>query len=44
MPEPLTSEFVAAAVIVQAIVKSLIVSRTGVMVVIDCVRMRPNML
>ena len=47
IPEPLTSEFVVVAVTVQemeAIVKSLIVSRTGVMVVIDCVGMRPSML
>ena len=47
IPESLTSEFVVVAVTVQemeAIVKSLIVSRTGVMVVIDCAGMRPNML
>jgi hypothetical protein len=47
IPEPLTSEFVAVAVTVQemeAIVKSFIVSRTGVMMVIDCAGMRPNML
>jgi hypothetical protein len=47
MPESLTSEFVAVAATVQeveAIIKSFIVSRTGVMVVIDCTGMRLNML
>jgi hypothetical protein len=46
IPESFASEFVAAAVTVQemeAIVKSFIVSRTGVMV-IDHAGMRPNML
>jgi hypothetical protein len=47
MPESLTSEFVAVAATVQeveAIVKSFIVSRTGIMVAIDCTGMRLNML
>jgi hypothetical protein len=47
IPESLTSEFVAVATRVQeaeAIVKSFIVSRTGVMVVINCTGMRLNML
>jgi hypothetical protein len=47
IPESLTSEFVVVAVTVQemeAIARSFIVSRTGVMVVIDCAGMRPNML
>ena len=47
IPESLTSEFVAVTATVQeveAIIKSFIVSRTGVMVVIDCTGMRLNML
>jgi hypothetical protein len=47
IPESLTFEFVAVAATVRetvAIVKSFVVSRTGLIVVIDCTRMRPNML
>lgn len=47
IPEPPTSEFVVVAITaqeVETIIKSFVVNRTGVMVVIDCTGMRLDML